>query len=236
MSPFVSLGTIAEINPPGPTRSELAPDALLDFVPMAAVSESGQMVVPEQREFRELGGGFTAFQADDVLVAKITPCFENNKITRASVQSIYAFGSTEFHVVRCQSGVLDPGYLTYFLRQDRIRRDGERWMTGSAGQRRVPRQFLEELPVPVPPIAEQKRLATILDQADDARRKRKVSLQHLDALKASIFFETFIRQDDASWPMQCIGDLAKDMRTGPFGSKLLHSEFVDDGICCPRYR
>ena len=146
----VCLAEVAEINPRGPTAAELSPDYICDFVPMAAVSEAGQVLVGERRSYSDVSKGFTAFQNDDVLVAKITPCYENNKIALAKVQSRYAFGSTEFHVIRCSSTRLDPKYLTHFLRQDRVRASGERRMTGSAGQRRVPKMFLEELEIPLP--------------------------------------------------------------------------------------
>ena len=175
------LAAVAEINPPGPRPGEIPADELMDFVPMAAVSEDGSMLVGERRHFMEVAKGFTAFQKGDILLAKITPCFENNKLAIADVQSAYAFGSTEFHVVRCRPRLLDPQYLVYFLRQDHIRASGEQRMTGSAGQRRVPKTFLEELEIPLPPLSEQQRIAAILKQSDELRRKRRKFLYHLGA-------------------------------------------------------
>ena len=139
----VCLADVAEINPRGPRAGELSPEYICHFVPMVAVSEAGQVIVSDRLPYSDVSKGFTAFQNDDVLVAKITPCYENNKIALASVQSRYAFGSTEFHVIRCFPARLDPKYLTHFLRQDRVRASGEKRMTGSAGQRRVPKMFLE---------------------------------------------------------------------------------------------
>jgi type I restriction enzyme, S subunit len=192
------LSAVAEINPPGPRSGELLADELLDFVPMAAVSEGGTMEVMERRRFAEVSKGFTAFRRGDLLIAKITPCFENNKIVMADVQSAYAFGSTEFHVVRCSPGVLDPKYLFYFLRQDHIRHLGERRMTGSAGQRRVPKLFIEELVIPLPSLREQQRVAAILDQADALRRKRRTALAMMDKLPQSLFSEMFRIKENAS--------------------------------------
>jgi type I restriction enzyme S subunit len=97
----VRLADVAEINPRGPRAGELSPEYICDFVPMVAVSEAGQVIVSDRLPYSDVSKGFTAFQNDDVLVAKITPCYENNKIALASVQSRYAFGSTEFHVIRC---------------------------------------------------------------------------------------------------------------------------------------
>lgn len=188
---IATLGEIAEINPKGPKSGSLDPDFPMDFVPMASVLEDGSMTVAEQRPYKEVMKGFTAFKNDDVLLAKITPCFENNKISHSRVTTEYAFGSTEFHVIRCEPKRLDPRYLTYYLRQDRTRATGERRMTGSAGQRRVPKVFLEELQIPLPPLAEQKRIAGILDQADALRRLRHRAVERLNTLGQAIFHEMF---------------------------------------------
>lgn len=179
---FVALGKIAEINPRGPKPGEIAPDEVCDFVPMADVKEDGTMSVSNRRPYSEVAKGYTAFLRGDVLLAKITPCFENNKIAIARVKSGYAFGSTEFHVIRADRDRLFAPYLTYLLRQDDVRDVGEKRMTGSAGQRRVPKAFLEDLEIPLPPLEEQKRIAAILDQADALRRLRARAMDRLNVL------------------------------------------------------
>ncbi|MTD54068.1 restriction endonuclease subunit S [Amycolatopsis sp. RM579] len=178
----------------------------------------------ETRLFAEVSKGYTIFRDGDVLAAKITPCWENGKIGQARLDNKIGVGSTEFHVVR--PGVeLDERYLLHFLRQPAIRASGELRMTGSAGQRRVPAAFLRDLRVPVPSLDEQRRIAGILDQADAIRAKRRQVLAHLDALTQSIFRGMF-----AEAPVTTtVEHIAIRMRTGPFGSQLLHSEFVDDG-------
>lgn len=187
---LIQLGEITEINPKGPAKSDLLPDMEVDFLPMAQLHENGSMYVREQRQYHEVAKGYTAFKSGDVLLAKITPCFENNKIALANVSTPWAFGSTEFHVLR-PHGCLDPRYLTHFLRQDSIRVEGERRMTGSGGQRRVPKAFLENLSIPLPPLDEQRRIAGILDQADALRRLRARALDKLNTLGQAIFHEMF---------------------------------------------
>jgi type I restriction enzyme S subunit len=232
----VPLSSIAEVNPGAPEVAQLAPNHLVDFVPMTSVSETGLMTVSNQRPIAEVAKGFTSFRQDDVLVAKITPCFENNKIALAQIKTDYGFGSTEFHVIRCVPDLLSPKYLLHFLRQDRVRFAGERRMTGSAGQRRVPRVFLEELKIPLPPLVEQKRIAAILDQAEEVRKKRLKALRRLQDLAVARFREMFVEHANFRWPHRTIGDLGIDIRTGPFGSQLLHSEFVEEGNRGSRYR
>jgi type I restriction enzyme S subunit len=87
--------------------------------------------------------------------------------------------------------------LVHFLRQDRIRRDGESRMTGSAGQRRVPEHFLAGLIVPLPPIPEQRRIAKILDKADALRATRRAAFAQIDTLTQSIFLDMFGEKLDA---------------------------------------
>lgn len=224
------LGQVAKINPSGPRNGELPGDELVDFVPMAAVSESGDVNVNEQRTAAEVSKGFTAFQNDDVLVAKITPCFENNKIALAKVQTRYAFGSTEFHVIRCSVKELDPNYLTHFLRQDRVRNEGEKRMTGSAGQRRVPKAFLEELEIPLPPLDEQRRIAAILDQADTLRRLRQRAIDRLNELGQGIFYEMFGEPESTRYPTQqleSVSELINGDRSSNYPSG---DDLVEEGI------
>lgn len=155
----------------------------------------------EIRTAAEVSGGFTYFQNGDVLVAKITPCFENGKTAEVSTSAEHCFGSTEFHVIRVYESRLLPRYLTHYLRQPWIREAGQRRMTGSAGQRRVPRSFLQELRLPLPPLEEQRRIAAILDKADALRQKRRLALQKLDSLTQSVFLDMFGNAMDESSPL-----------------------------------
>lgn len=211
----VSLGEVAAINPKGPRPGELASNEPCDFLPMALLSEDGTTRIEEQRPYSDVAKTYTPFKHGDVLVAKITPCFENNKIAVASIVSDWAFGSTEFHVIR-PSECLDGRYLAYFLRQDAVRTTGEKRMTGSGGQRRVPKTFLEELRLPLPPLAEQKRVAAILDQADALRRLRRRALDRLNTLGPAIFQEMFgeFRSSTGDWNLVRLGDAVKDAKIG----------------------
>jgi len=183
---------ISDINPRLENAKSYSLDSKASFVPMAAVSEiSGSIVVEEERSLAEVFKGFTYFQNEDVLIAKITPCFENGKIAQAKINNLLGFGSTEFHVVRANTKFLDSRYLFHFLRQKRIRVEGARKMTGSAGQRRVPKNYIENLRIPLPPLEEQKRVAAILDKADALREKRRRAITKLDTLLQSVFLDMF---------------------------------------------
>jgi type I restriction enzyme S subunit len=231
---LVPLHKVAALNPPLPQRPEL--DELVSFLPMSAVDAGAIDVVDhDTRCFADVSKGYTPFVADDVLVAKITPCFENGKIAQAKPTHRVAFGSTEFHVVRSNRDALDPRYLAHFLRQDRIRLEGQRKMTGSAGQRRVPEHFLASLQIPLPPLPEQRRIAAILDQADALRVKRRAALAKLDELTQSIFLDMFgdPATNPKGWPRQRLENLcetADDIKCGPFGTQLAQSEYTAEGV------
>ncbi|QIL83407.1 hypothetical protein G7047_28265 [Diaphorobacter sp. HDW4A] len=190
---------------------------LASFVPMAAVSaETGSIVEHEVREIDGLLKGFTPFQPEDVLVAKITPCFENGKIAHANIERRFGFGSTEFHVVRADTQKLDERYLFHFLRQPRIRVEGEKRMTGSGGQRRVPKAYLEQLDIPLPTLSDQRRIADVLDKADALRAKRREAIAKLDQLLHAVFLEMFGDPvfNPKKWPVVRVGDQFSDFVGG----------------------
>ena len=204
------LADVAEINPRF-DRSQLNDlSEVVSFVPMANVSEVLGAVTSEQaRELGEVIKGFTPFKDRDVLVAKITPCFENGKIAHARIGRQLGFGSTEFHVIRPIATKLDDRYLYHFLRQPSVREEGGRRMTGSGGQKRVPKTFIEALDIPLPSLTEQRRIAAILDKADALRAKRREAMAKLDQLLQSVFLEMFGDPvtNPKGWPVVKSGDL-----------------------------
>lgn len=156
------FGDLFEINPA--TTRPASGD--VSFVAMEDVSEDGFLKSHAKRDVNSIGSGYTPFADGDVLVAKITPCFENGKGALASgLHSGMGFGSTEFHVLR----PLDPADAEYIRQHTSavaFRHNGARYMTGSAGQRRVPAEFIEDYPVPDLPASERRRVANLLADAD----------------------------------------------------------------------
>jgi type I restriction enzyme S subunit len=234
MTRLVPLAEVVEINPR--IRCDLADDAPVSFIPMAAVSDAGGGYSEEERTFGEVKKGYTPFLSGDLILAKITPCMENGKVALLDgLRHKIGFGSTEFHVLRAGPD-LDRSYLFHMLWNPRFRYLAERRMTGAGGQRRVPTNFLREYEIPVPTLQEQKRIATILDKADAIRRKRRDVVAEIEVLLRSSYLEIvgFKNPEFTRWQQYRIEELAASkpgaMRTGPFGSDLRHSEFVDKGI------
>jgi len=130
---------------------------------------------------------------------------------------------------------LDRDYFFHYLRHPKIVEQAVRRCSGANLPRLSPRD-LGTFDVPVPSLTEQRRIANILDRADAIRRKRKEAIALTEELLRSAFFEMVgpAAHDYAKWPVRTIESLAAQvtnaMRTGPFGSDLLHSEFVDQGV------
>ena len=153
-----------EVQPSSNRLRELSPDNEVSFVPMEAVGEYGGLDLEQTRAVAERGSGYTEFEEGDVIVAKITPCFENGKGALASgLLNGAAIGTTELHVLRPRSN-LDRRLLFYFTISPLFRTLGEGEMYGAGGQKRVPTSFCEDVPIPLAPLDEQRAIADFLDR------------------------------------------------------------------------
>ncbi|MEA3508470.1 MAG: hypothetical protein U9R40_06105 [Synergistota bacterium] len=137
------LKWVAQLNPSKTEASTfLSSDSPVTFLPMERVGTNGKIDFGEPMEADKVWQGFTYFRKGDVIVAKITPCFENGKgACLDSMPTNVGFGSTEFHVLRAK-GSISPQYLYRFTTLEKFRRLGADAMTGAAGQQRVPQSFI----------------------------------------------------------------------------------------------
>lgn len=164
------LCEICQINPSkAEARKKLSSTDLVSFIPMSDLGiQSKTISLNEIKQLKEVVGSYTYFANDDVLLAKITPCFENGKLGIArNLTNGIGFGSSEYIVFRSK-GIVESEYLFYFLSQDSFRIDGARSMTGAVGHKRVAKEFIENHPILVPPLPEQKRIVSIVDEAFEA--------------------------------------------------------------------
>lgn len=164
--PLKKLGECCELNPRRPSL-EIEDTDKVSFVPMPSVSENGYLQDVIDEEYGKVKKGFTYFENNDVLFAKITPCMENGKgaIAEGLTNNI-GMGSTEFHVLRPIDGVSNPFWILTLTRLPIFRERAAKNMSGTGGQKRVPGKYLEGFMVGLPPIEEQNRFETIFRQAD----------------------------------------------------------------------
>ena len=187
---IVELASVAEINPRMPRG--LPNDMEVAFLPMAAVSVDGLIYYQEHRTVSQVRKGYTYFQRGDLLLAKITPCFENGKAAKTDdLETEHGFGTTEFHVVRTNPGELLPDYAFHLIWNPTFRKDGASNMTGSAGQKRLPVDYLKRMRIPLPSLGDQQsfvdRVRKLKNQRDDYSRQ----LAELDTLFASLQSRAF---------------------------------------------
>ena len=161
-------------------------DTRVSFVPMASIRKGGGLISPPIRSYHEMRTGFTMFREGDILVSKITPCFENRKVALVSnLSNGYGFGSTELHVLRARSSC-SARYLFYVLTSDRFRARGMANMTGSAGQRRVPAGFIRNYQLRIPDLGQQEHIADVLGLADHRLELLRRKLCALRTLKKGL--------------------------------------------------
>ncbi len=129
------------------------------------------------KQLSEVVGSYTYFAEGDVLLAKITPCFENGKLGIAQdLSNGVGFGSSEYVVLRPVEN-LNNEFLYYFLSQEGFRERGAMSMSGAVGHKRVAKEFIESCEIPVPPIKEQQRVVAILDEAFDGIATAKANAE-----------------------------------------------------------
>lgn len=207
--PRKKLSAVALINP---RRGSFERDdsALTSFVPMGAVSEvHGEIAQTVMQPFLKVKKGYTYFENDDVIFAKITPCMQNGK--HAVVKNMvdgFGFGSTEFHVIRASDEIL-PNWIQLFLRRKQTLDAALRTFTGTVGQQRVPATFLEDLELPIPPVDTQREIAASLksqlDEVEGVRQAVKSQWAAIGALKSKAFEALFAQVGEC----KPIGSVAK---------------------------
>ena len=160
---WTRLNLITEINP---RNTDVDDKTKASFVPMTLITTSYDGVHDsESRPWSEIKKGYTHFANGDIAIAKITPCFENSKaaIFRNLENGIGA-GTTELHVARPFGDQIESNFLLLYFKSPNFLTMGQKLMTGSAGHKRVPRSFFESNPIPLPPLAEQKRIVAKVDE------------------------------------------------------------------------
>jgi len=186
-----------EVNPRTDLPSGASASMKVSFIPMSDVTEFGDWIGNRERALGTVRNGFTAFSDGDVLVAKITPCFENGKGAHViGLTNGIGFGSTEFHVLRARDGA-SQRFIHHVAQSPNLRRTAEAFMSGSAGQRRVPSDFFKRYLVPDISFKEQVTLGEILDALDTTIRQTEVIIEKLRQVKQGLLHDLLTRGIDA---------------------------------------
>ena len=157
----IELERVGVVNP----RHDADEDTKASFVPMKRIEDGvGDGHTTEVRPWGEIRRGYTHFMEGDVGLAKITPCFQNRKSTVfRDLQNGMGAGTTELYVFRPLAGTILPEFVLSFFQSQGFIAEGVSRMTGTAGQKRVPREYVEQSLLPLPPLEEQQRIIETVD-------------------------------------------------------------------------
>ena len=217
--PTKTLAEVCQIKPPkSEAREKVSASSIVSFLPMEDMGIDVKFVQATQtKPLSAVVGSYTYFADGDVLLAKITPCFENGKLGIADgLSNGIGFGSSEYFVFRPDPTV-SKEWLYYFLSGETFRVEGAARMTGAVGHKRVSKEFIEDYPIPVPPLAEQQRIVGLLDEAFEglatAKANAEKNLQNARALFESHLQSVFADQWQIG-ELVTLAELATDITDG----------------------
>ncbi len=198
---WVRLGEIGIINP----RNDADDIKPAGFVPMPLIPEGySENHKFEERTWGEIRKGYTHFADGDVGMAKITPCFENAKsCVFSGLPNGVGAGTTELHIFRNAFSAVSPKFLLYYLKNPHYISRAIPRMTGSAGQKRVPTPYFTEQPFPLPPIQEQNRIVTRIEQlmarCDELEKLRKARETQRQAVHTAAIRQLLDAPNGSAW-------------------------------------
>ncbi|WP_293637338.1 restriction endonuclease subunit S [Polaromonas sp.] len=223
---------MTDLNPP--VRADLlaALDTELSFLPMDSIGENGSLNLERTRPIAEVRNGYSYFEDGDVAFAKVTPCFENGKgALMQGLENGAGFGTTEITVLRPKTGT-NARYLRYIVQSEMFRQLGVGAMTGAGGLKRVPDDFTRDFKTDWPGAVDQERIANFLDDKTariDALIAEKERLLSLLGESRESVTELAVMPTDGT-PLKPLKRVTLRIITGPFGSALHSSEYVEDGV------
>jgi len=161
----IRLKNLCKINPKKSEVSDRPPSTEVSFVSLDGFSRNGKIKNKQTKTIEEVYSGYTYFREGDVVIAKITPSFENGKgaICR-DLQNGIGFGTTELHVLRPREGV-SADFIWYILRSEPFGQSAIAAMRGVAGQQRIPTEFLEDFSITVAPKNQRENVINHLNKA-----------------------------------------------------------------------
>ncbi len=177
--PLARIGDVCKVNPSKSQLADLKPETRVSFVPMADLVEHRIAFLPnEEKQLSEVSASYTYFEDNDVLLAKVTPCFENGKagIARGLLNGI-GFGSSEFYVLRSNGQVL-PEWIYFCVMHPIFRDAAVAQMTGTGGLQRVPRDYVENFQIPLPPLDVQKEIVAEIEGYQEEIRNYELQIKN----------------------------------------------------------
>ena len=200
-------------------RESVKKGTVIKNVPMDKI-EPKTKEIPSY-EVTEYKGG-VKFRNGDTLMARITPCLENGKISQVSILDYNEIGagSTEFIVLREKEGVSDKDFIYYLSNSEFFKEPAIKSMVGSSGRQRVKRDVVENLDIYVPSLETQKKIGKLLSLFDKKISLNKMINRNLEEQLSLIFDDIFVKcseYDENSLVKTDWGKIPKDWKNIDFG-------------------
>ncbi len=187
-----SLEEISEINP----RNKIDDNINVSFISMDKILDGyNNDFSYKVKKWKEVKKGFTHFKQGDIGVAKITPCFENRKsVIFDKLENGFGAGTTELHIIRANESVYSK-FLLWFFKTEWFIQNGILNMTGATGHKRISKDFIKSLQIPLPPLKEQEQIASHLDELSshvkNLKQNYQAQIKDLQELKNSLLDKAF---------------------------------------------
>ncbi|EFO1594495.1 restriction endonuclease subunit S [Escherichia marmotae] len=226
-----TIGEVCDLNP----KHKHADDLNVGFMPMSNVPTDylGKCSY-ETRKWKDVKKGFTQFANNDVIFAKITPCFENGKAAVINdFPNGYGAGSTEYFILRSVGNLVNPYWFLALVKTKDFLINGALNMSGSVGHKRVPKEFVEKYKLPIPPLAEQKiiaeKLDTLLAQVDSTKARLEQIPQILKRFRQAVLSSAVSgKLIDKSFENKL--EKLNSFVSVDIGNAFKSSEFSDEGV------
>lgn len=197
------------VNPGKAELSNLPVSTEVSFLPMDAISEDGTLDLGQTRRLDQVWQGYTNFRDGDVIVAKITPCFENGKgALCGDLLEGVGFGTTELEVLRPHQNMYSP-FIFYLTKSHPFRNLGIASMKGVAGQQRITEDFVKDFTVSIPPYPEQQTIAVFLHREtvkiDALVAKKERLIELLQEKRAALITRAVTKGLEPTVPMKDSG-------------------------------
>ena len=199
------------------------------FLPMDKISSNGEIDNSEKRPIGVVRNGFTSFKRNDIVIAKITPCFENGKCALLSdLETIIGYGTTELIVIEPKNDVVINRYLLLILRSEIFRKNGANFMTGSAGQKRIPVKYIEDFSIGIPSVPEQQQIIDYIAEKEERINKAISDIEReIDLVKE---YKARLISDVVTGKVDVRGIVVPDFQSDQSESEVIEAteEEVDD--------
>lgn len=239
------LGEVCIIDPQKrEAKKVLKDDDLVTFLPMNELGLYDRSINAKYtKTLGEVYKGYTYFADNDVLLAKITPSFENGKLGIAnSLMNGIGFGSSEYLVFRCPDYIL-PEYLFYFFHTNSFKIEGSRLMTGAVGHKRLSKDWIYNYNIPIPTLPEQQRIVSLVDEAfesiDQAKANAEKNLENAKELFKS-YLQSVFETKGEGWEEKKLEEIVELMYGFTEKSKsegdyryIRITDIDSEGLLCP---